>query len=92
MAEGCEDGFNRVADAYTLPVLRRKVVKLQQLIAVLVQTQRDLRIFRFIRGNEQIKSLVRISLRFHLPNSVQGLFGFHLCRFRQTGESQTGSA
>ena len=64
MPDGGEGRFNRVAGPDTLPVLRRKVIKGQQFIAILVQTQRRFRVFRFVSVNEQIKRLVRITLGF----------------------------
>ncbi len=50
MSDRAEGGFNRVARPYSLPVLCREVVERHQLLAVFLQAEGGLRVFRFIRS------------------------------------------
>ncbi len=79
-----EGGLDRVGRPNTLPVLRREIVKDQQLLTILLQTPRRLRVLRLIGPDEQVKSPLGLLLVMGLPDLMQRLLGLGLCRCWQT--------
>lgn len=72
--DGGERAFNRIGRANVTPVLRWKIEKRQQHIAVFLQAFHRLLVLCFKGPDEQIKSLFRGVLRAGLPDVVQHPF------------------
>ena len=58
MADRPEGRFDRVAGPDTLPVLGRKIKEGHEVLPVLVQTHRCLRVLRFIGLEEQLEGFL----------------------------------
>ncbi len=74
-----EGGLDRVGRPDTLPVLRREIIKDQQLLTILLQTQRHLWVLRLIGPDEQVKGPLGLFLGVGLPDLMQRLLGLGLC-------------
>ena len=70
-ANGRERRLDRIGRAQMLPMLGRKVVERQQLVAILEQALDRLGIFRVIGRDEPIEDLQRMLASARLPNLVQ---------------------
>ena len=75
MPDSREYGLERVGRPDTLPVLRREIVKDQQLLTILLQAQRRLRVLRLIGPDEQGKGPLGLFLGVDLPDLMQRLLG-----------------
>ena len=73
-----EGGFNRIGRPQVAPVLGWEVVERQQHVAVSFQAVTGRSVLRTVLFQERIKCLVRIRLRFGLPDFVQVALRFGL--------------